>query len=255
VLTPSYKGFIRTVRCSPKLVCAIDDKIHVIEGHKKRAVSTCYLIENINYVEVGKILLKSWITISGESEAGLTSSTCRFSVVTLHLLMPIVEKIRQAAGCNESLVDLNSERAKFNYLRTLHFKFMNYGRQSIMPGERVISTLLQPEIRIKLFTLFNRAFFRMISGSHISILTDRELIIIREDEERWAKNASYGGVWSYVPLDKVTALALTEKDDHTLTLSIELPARDCLQARYSDASKSELVSFLSSVKELNPALV
>jgi hypothetical protein len=80
------------------------------------------------------------------------------------------------------------------------------------------------------------------------------LIIIREDQERWVKDASYGGIWSYVPLNKVTAIALAENDDHTLTLSIKLPAQDCLQARFSDANKYEVVSFLSSFKDLNPAL-
>lgn len=255
VLTPSYEGFMRTMRCTPKLVSTIDNKIYVIEKDKKESFSTCYLIENINYVEVGMILLKSWITISGLTETGLTTSTFKFSAVTLHLFMPIIEKIRQATGQSEPRTDLKSELAKFNYLRTLHFKFMNYGRQSIMPGERVICTLLQPEIRTKLFTLFNRAFLRTISASHISILTDRELIIIREDQERWVKDTSYGGIWSYVPLNKVTAIALAENDDDTLTLSIELPAQDCLHARFSDANRFEVASFLSSFKDLNPTLI
>ena len=253
VLTPSYEGFMRTMRCTPKLVCTIDDKVYIIEKVRQGIVSTCYLIEAINYVEVGMILLKSWMTISGLTPAGLTTSTCKFSAVTLYLFMPIIEKIRQATGWCEPLADLDAELAKFNYLRSLHFKFMNYGRQSILPGERVICTLLQPEIRVKLFTLFDRDFLRTISASHISILTNRELIIIREDEERWVKDTSYGGIWSYVPLNKVKSMALAENDDHTLTLSIELPARDCLHARFSDVNKLEVASFLNSFRELTPS--
>ena len=255
VLTPAYDGFMRTMRCTPKLVCSLDNQVYVIEKVRNELVATCYLCENINYVEVGTILLKSWITISGLTEAGLTASTFKFSAVTLYLFMPIIEKIRRATNQNKPETDLNSELAKFNYLRTVHFKFMNYARQSIIPGEKVICTLLQPEIRTKLFKLFNRAFWRTISASHISILTDRELVIIREDQERWVKDTSYGGIWSYVPLNKVRAIALAENDDNTLTLSIELPAQDCLQARFSDTNKFEVASFLSSFRELNPALV
>ncbi len=248
ILTPSYEGFM--FRTTPKLVCNIDDKIYVIEKTRRGVSATCYLIPDINYVEVGSVLLKSWIKLSGLTANGLAATSFKFSATTLHLFLPILNKIRQAATPTAPAANLHAEVAKFRYLERLNYKFMNYARRSIMPGETVISSVLQPDIRVKLAELFRRPFFRTVATSHISILTDRELIIIRDNDERWVDNVSYGGVWYYIPLNKIEALDLTEQNSETLALSIRLPANDSIRSLFSIANRDNVGALVEQAGHL-----
>ena len=76
----------------------------------------------------------------------------------------------------------------------------------MLPGEKVVRALLQPEIREGVLTLLGRIYHRTISPTHMTILTDCELVTIRE-EQRPGKDR-YGGVWTYIPLKKIVALSL-----------------------------------------------
>jgi hypothetical protein len=253
VLTPTFKGFFRPE--NEKLVCSLGHEIHILERVGNRLVPTCYTVRNINYVEVGLILLQAWITIRGVAGDGLlTSSTLKFNSVTRYLFNPILDRMRSAPdGCPG--VDLNVERAKFDYLCTLNFKFMNFARRALMPGERVVHILLQPWIRAKLLTILGRSFFRTISPAHLSILTDRELIMIRDDSgPGWHNEARYGGIWNYVPLDKIRRVSLTTRDEDLLVLSIHLPEEDHVDALFSVSMQPDVEEFLLQFEHLMPGV-
>jgi hypothetical protein len=152
-------------------------------------------------------------------------------------------------------VDLNVERAKFDYLSSLNFKFMNFARRALMPGERVVHILLQPWIRAKLLTILGRSFFRTISPAHLSILTDRELIMIRDDSgPGWHNEARYGGIWNYVPLDKIRRVSLTTRDEDLLVLSIHLPEEDHVDALFSVSMQPDVEEFLLQFEHLMPGV-
>lgn len=249
VLTPSYEGFL--VKVNPKLVCSFDNQIYVLEHRSNRLEVICYPVQNVNYIEAGTILLKSWIKISGVTPNGLTSSTFQFSAVTQPFFYPIIEPVRLISPSSNPPTDLQTERDKFVYLLNLHFKFMNYARRSILPGEQVIASLLQPEIQTKVLTLLNKTFYRIVSPAHLSILTDREFIFIKEDPEKWTDNGTpYGGIWTYIPLNKITAVSLGERDNDTLTLSIHLPENDVVSAIFAMANRSELEQFVGQLEKI-----
>jgi hypothetical protein len=249
VLTPSYEGFL--VKVNPKLVCSFDNQIYVLEHRSNRLEVTCYPAQNINYIEVGTILLKSWIKISGVTPNGLASSTFQFSAVTQPFFYPIIDPVRLISPSANPSTDLQTERDKFDYLLNLHFKFMNYARRSILPGEQVIASLLQPEIQAKLLTLPQKTFYRTISPAHLSILTDREFIFIKEDPEKWTDSGTpYGGIWTYIPLNRITAVSLDECDNDTLTLSIRLPENDEMSAIFAMANRPELEQFVGQLETM-----
>jgi hypothetical protein len=244
VLTPSYAGFI--TRAKEKLVCCLDGKIYVLEEARGDLVSTCYSIGDISYVEVGSVLLQSWIKICGLTSGGvLTSSEFKFNSVTEHLFAPIVERIRPAADCSEG-INLSRERSKFNYLRRSNHKLMSYAKRSLLPREQGVHFILQPEVRVEVLRLLGNSFFRTLCIPHLSILTDRELILIQDgDGKRWDGSAKYGGVRSYIPIDKITSISTADARNDLLTMSIHLPGDDGIESMFSVSNRGEVDTLLS----------
>jgi hypothetical protein len=196
------------------------------------------------------VLLQSWIKISGIAREGvLATTTLKFNSVTDSLFAPFIDQIRGAAG---DLADADREAE----IRTLdsrvqsNFKFRNYARRSLMPGEKIIDALWQPEIRNKLLTLLGRSFFRTVAMTHLLILTERELIVIREDETspRWRDESRYGGVWTYIPLDKITSVSLVPKETKLLALVIHLPENDSLESWFVASQQLAVDRFLSQIE-------
>ncbi|MBN1310092.1 MAG: hypothetical protein JXB30_01650 [Anaerolineae bacterium] len=244
VLTPSYEGFF--VRANPKLICLVEPDIYVIEHRRKEMEVKCFPFADINYIEAGSVLLKSWIKISGITSTGLSAASFQFSVVTRPFFDPFIERARVIEPPFAS-DDLEAEQDKFLHLREDHLKFMNYARRSILPGEKIIADLMQPEIRLKIL----KAFYHTVTPAHISILTDRELILITEDNERLTRTgAPYGGIWYYIPLRRITVASLTERSGHTLTLSIQMPEDDEVSSIFGTANRAEAEALVGKINEL-----
>jgi hypothetical protein len=247
VLTPSFERFIH--RTTEKLICDTGSEINILERRGDIFEATCYPVEGISYVEVRTILLDSSIKVSGFTKPGNPASTTfRFNSVTDYLFTPILETIRQASVGSKGQVQ-DSELEKFDRWARLNFKFMNYARRSLLGGEKVIHTLLQPEIRARELTFLGMRFYRVVSPAHVSILTDRELIMIRE-EKLHSGAARYGGIWDYIPLRKIVSLSLEEKKDHLLELSIQMPAGEHLEYLFQSSAKEELDKLLAQFRAL-----
>jgi hypothetical protein len=245
VLTPSYEGFIH--RTSEKLICEFDREIHVLERSGNGFEARCYPLECISYVEARTVLLDAYIKISGAAKNGVPAlSILRFNSVTDYLFTPILEAIRLAQAQSKEAV-LSSELKKFDQWAMVNFKFMNYARRSLVGGEKVIHTILQPEIRRRAFSILGLNFYRSISPTHVCILTDRELILIQEEERRG--EAKYGGVWDYVPLNKIVSLSLNEKDGNLIVLSIELPENTHLERIFQASAGREIDRLLDRYQQ------
>jgi hypothetical protein len=242
VLTPSFEGFLH--RQEPKLLCLLGSEINVVERRGRGFRVTRFAAADVNYVQVGNALLRSWLQLSGVAGGKLASCSFQYSAVSQHLLDPFVEKVRAVPRTSEA--DLAAEREKFSYLSGEHYKFMNFARRSILPGERVLASLVQPAIRRPLL----KRLIRLVSPAHIAILTDRELILVAEPRERFVvRGAPYGGIWNHVPLHRIAAVSLTPRDDR-LVLWIELPGGDRLKAVFASANEEKVRAF---VRELEAA--
>jgi hypothetical protein len=254
LLMPAYRvGFLR--RTKPKLVCSVGDDLYVLEQDEGELICTCFPIAHISNIEVGRILLRAWVNLRGITHEGRPAfAAFEFNAVSLHLFDPILKKFRghteeAAAG------DVEQERAKFNYLLNLNFKFMNYGRLTILPGERVTYTLLQPEIGQEVVQLLGKVFFRSISAAHLSILTDRELILIRDGESHaWHSGIKYGSVWHYLPLNRIRGVSLTQIGDGRLRLSIHLPQNERVSALFAAENAHGVKLLINYLEVWCPAL-
>jgi hypothetical protein len=247
VLAPAFETF--GYRITEKLVCALDREIHVLERNGNTFKVQSYPLDGISHVVVKTILLDSRIKISGVTKQGVpTSSTVRFNSVTDYLFTPILRRIRLKVIDSRDVVG-SLELSKFDQWIKSNFKFMNFARHSLLGGEKVIHTMLQPEIRASRFTLLGRTFYKTISPTHVCILTDRELIMIQEEAIQGRKD-KYGGTWDYIPLNKITALTLNTKDDNLLTLSIQLPENEQFEYLFQVSMKVEVDQLLDRFREL-----
>ncbi len=234
VLTPTYEGFLR--RENQKLVYTGDRRIHIAERVKTGLARLCFPLDGISYVERGEILLHAWLKIRGLDDAGiLRDTTLNFNSTSAYLFAPIIQAIRPAADASSPGAS-DPELAKFDVWVRENYKFMSYARRSILPGERVLQAILQPEIREDLVSLFGASLGRTVSPTHITILTDKELIVVKETvASRWTRDDKYGGVWTFLPLAKVVDVSLMQKAGGTV-LSIRLPGDDQIELRLSPAN-------------------
>ena len=247
ILTPSHERFIH--KTSEKLICAFDHEIDVLERSGNAFEAHCFPLEGISFVEFRTALLASRFQICGEiNHAVHTSPTLTFNSVTDYLFKPILKRIRLASVASSNVAQ-GSELENFDDLVRVNYKFMNFAKHSLLEGERVICFILQPEIRESMLTVLGKTYFRTISPTHMSILTDRELILIREEAAR-RKEDRYGGIWAYIPLRKIASLSLSEKDGNLLTLTVKLFENISFEFLFEVSAKEEIDRLLHRFKGL-----
>ena len=249
VLAPPLDKFLR--KTSEKLICDSPQAIHILERSGDQVLKKSYAYQKIGMLEVGIILLKSWITLCGENSEGANDcTTLEFNTSSERHYAAFLKKIRPAAEENNE-GGLKTEQGKFDHLSGANFKFMNYARSSLMAGEIVLQSVLQPEIRIPAWKIFGWTFHRTVSLAHLSILTDRELILIRDDERSKAiKGVRYGGVWQYIHLESIRSVSLENAENDLLSLVIVPAGGDAIKKKFAAASKPELEQLRDKLQEM-----
>jgi hypothetical protein len=248
VLTPNFEGYLHPTM--EKLICDMGREICVLERNGNSFNAKCYPLEGISYVEMRSVLLDSHIKIIGVTGDGVfTSSTLRFNTVSDARFTPLLNKIRRGTAGSTGAAR-SSESEIFDSWRDLDFKFMNFARRSLLEGEKVCQAVLQPEIRERVRVILGMKFSRRISPTLVCILTDRELITIREEEEQVASE-KYGGIWNYIPLDKIRKMSLIPRSANLLVLSIQLPCNDHLECVFQSSVKREVDQLIDRFRELN----
>jgi hypothetical protein len=250
VLAPPLDGMRR--RTTEKLLCEVDDTLYVMERAGQRITTTGYPLKTIRDVEMGSIILYSWMTVSGvTSEGAPASSTIEFNASTSRHFAPFLDKIRPPFnGADEAA--LKAERAKFDYLSSTSFKFMNLARESLVCGEQVLRSVWQPEIRKPVVTLLGLSLYRTLSTAHLAILTDKEIILIWEDERSTAnpRGVRYGGVSRCIPLRHIGSVSLTGPVDDLLTLSLHLSLDARLDMVFAASSQRKVEQFQKEIQQL-----
>ena len=253
VLTPTFEGFLR--RENSKLIFNLGSRLHVLEDNRASIIHIIFPVESIHAIEFGTILLKAWMKLRGIDSTGqFATTTLHFNTVTDHYFQPFVNAVRSHDQLLSS-TDLNEEQRKFASLASQHFKFMNYARRSLLPGERVVQFALQPEIRVSRLSFWGRSVIsRLTCPAHILILTDSELIWIRDDQggKRWRDNTRYGGIWTYLPLSKIQALQIRASEDDLIHLILRLPTDDQVLVPFATGRRTELNEFSRLMREYAP---
>jgi hypothetical protein len=260
VLTPSFEGFLR--RTNPRLICWQAGHVHILERTRSEVTITSFAPGTVHCVETGRVLLRAWLRLRGCTSRGLASAKLEFNVTTDRLFAPIIEGLRRPvtpAPAPLAAALPAAEGAKFTYLRERNFKLMNYGRGALLPGERVACTLYQPAIRRATLTAFGRTWTRPLTAAHLTILTDHELIIVRDEGafpgtgDRWTSSArrfahaQYGGAWTYIPLSHVNGVTIEERPGDLFALTIDLPSDDRVESLFEAGQRDRVTSLTQSL--------
>ena len=240
VFAPAIAGLRH--RTTEKMLCEAHGTIYVWERAGGRAALTAYPLETISDLEMGEILLFSWITIGGVTQTGkVSATTIEFNTATSRHFARFVSLIRPAPDPLAGFV-LEAEQAKFNYLTAESFKFGSFASSSLIEGEQVHQIVWQPKIRKPLARLGKFTFYQTLSLPHVVILTDKELIMIQDDERtRENRGVRYGGKWQYVALKHIGAVALSAQGNDILTLSLTLvPGGRQLEIMFAMSRKEQI---------------
>jgi hypothetical protein len=250
VFTPAIAGM--RYKTTEKLLCEVNDAIYIWERIGKQVRMTEYPLKRISDFEIGYVLLFSWFTINGVTEAGiLSSSTVEFNTVTGFYFDYFVNRLRpataQIAACEQS-----EERAKFDNLAVENFKFMNFALESLSGSEKVLHIVWQPKISKPMLMLGWYKSYRALTLSHLTILTNKELIVIQDDERSGENRGSrYGGKWHYIALSHIKAISLVDHTDDLLILSLTLsPGERQVEIIFSASKKEKITELQDQLKKL-----
>lgn len=248
VLTPPITG--TRYKPSEKLIFEMDNVFYILERLKKGVVKTEYSLSEISYFETGSILLYSWLSVSGLTKnREYSTSTIPYNTATHRHIEPFLTKIRTITNIDNT-ASLESELAKFDYLAPLNFKFMNYARKSLRGDERVIYSIWQPEIKRSIFSFSKWTIERTLDLPHIAILTDKEVILIAEDKRSPAKKGKrYGGVWQYIPLQKIDSVSIKQHSEGMSLLSLKIIPEAYSNLLFEDTNRSGIIHFKDELEK------
>jgi len=248
VITPTYDVSGESI--TGKLVCAINHNFYVLEKNENSITKICYPIDDIQSVQVIHRPSDLQIKINGTTNLGLPStSTFGCSKTTDRLFTPLFQQIRlRIVSLNEKAPSRRTE--KLDRWKDLNTHVIDMARHCLLPGETVIESILQPEIRAGLFSS-DRVFRGTKSPTHICILTDKELVMIREDLSLGKKNKP-GSICNFVPLPKIHSLALNETGGNLLSISIHLSNGEVFEPLFDASLKNEVEQFLTRTRERMP---
>jgi hypothetical protein len=239
-------------RTTEKLIVDAWEAIHLLERNGSQIIRKSYPYQNIFTVELGSILLGSWLTISGTDSTGaVASSTIDFNTSSLPLYSTFIDKLRPVPASYEEN-QLKTEKDKFDYLSSSSFKLMNYGRESLVCGERVIQILLQTEIKRPGWAVLGNWLDQTVSPAHLTILTDLELILIQDvTHDRKVSQAKYGGIWQYIPLPSIRTAAWQEMKSGCLALSMTVSPAKTIEKLFEPSHRNEIEQLCAALQEMS----
>ena len=242
VLTPTYET--SGGRITGKLICVIEHTLYVLEENETNVIKVCFPIDEINYVEVTHRPSDLSFKIDGVTNLGIPiSSVFGCSNTTDSLFAPLFQRIRlRIDSLNEKAPSRHLERLdRWNDQQT---KVMDMARHCLLAGETVIFAILQPEIRGGIFS-------NPECLTHTCILTDKELVMIREDLSQGRKNPC-NTICNFIPLNKIESLSMSRENGNLLMVSTRLSNSEMFKSLFDISLENEVNQFLARTQELMP---
>jgi hypothetical protein len=129
---------------------------------------------------------------------------------------------------------------------------MNFARRSLLPGERCLEFVFQPEITIPRLDILGRQLLkRVVCTAHLLILTDRELTLISDDPTgpQILDDRHYGGIWTYIPLQRIAAATVKPEVSGRLRLILQMVGGTVIETLFGDDQCKEVNSLVATLLE------
>lgn len=228
-----------------KVFSMLDDGVMYFEDMKTEVKQLFYPFENILYVEMGRMLLSSWMTIHGIVGGQYRQSTVSYNTVRDDLFDPIIKRIRTQISPEKSLLEgENGER--LSDLKQLDMEFLNYTKQSLLPGEKIINIIYQP----KVLDASGMSIEMLPEHTHAVVLTDNELILIKEDNHKYKNiHSNYGVIRDFIPLAHIRNV-MTESQQTGLRMHVNIEDRDEVDRVFEQTQSERLANLIQKFKSL-----
>lgn len=218
-------------KSNPKLFCVFEERVIFLEASQANLTRHTFPIREISIIEVGNILLYSWIKVNGTVDGREASAIMEYNTVAKQDVFPVIELMRAIAielrpQTDKSLLKI--EWDKFENLAGLNYKYMNAAKESILPGEKVLGFVYQPQIRPD--------WSNQAVSAHVVILTDRELIFIQDENTSFKQEKQYGIIRHHIPLSKIQQMLLESSPNNQISLILNLFPRESI-VRFFDLTK------------------
>lgn len=200
--------------------------------------------QEITLIEKGTSLLYSWLKIQGIIGGQSTSALIEYNTVVNDLFVLVVNNLRTVTHVPSQTHKVEKTATyPFRELSLQNYKFMNLAQESLLTGEDPVFWIFQQAIRGKVLVFFPT----LISAAHMHILTDCELILIREEYNKSFKGGNYGSFRTYIPLSKISALEITaDSKTSYLSLVIRLALNEEILSLFEPSKKQELETFCTN---------
>lgn len=229
----------------PKVFSMLEDGVMYFEDMKTEVKQVFYPFKDILYVEIGRMLLSSWMTIHGMVHGQYRQSTISYNTVRDDLFDPIIERIREEISPDESLLEGHNGE-KLSDLKQLDLKFLNYTKQSLLPGEKIINIIYQPKVQ----EANERIMETLPEHTHAVVLTDNELILIKEDNHKYKNvHSNYGVVKDFIPLNHIKDVS-AEALDSSLRMHVDLGDKDELDRMFTSEQSDRIHQLINKFKKI-----
>ena len=157
---------------SEKLFYVFNSSLYYIERVNSEPYRRCFLTENIQVLEIGFVLLDSWMTFSGHTENGEETFTVYYNHVISSFFERMVELLRIM------IIEIKYpplyDNTVSNSIADISYEYMNYTRNIIFEDEAPVKYVFQPAMADRHFKSSRTA----LTNSHILMITDKEFIQI-----------------------------------------------------------------------------
>lgn len=257
--TPSTATFPYTIYTpedrwgNAKLISLYDDKIVIAEKQKKSGVvKTSFPFSDVNYLEHGRILLYSWVSIHGLVGGQPAACFVPYNTVVENLFAPVIEMLRGANArqvCPANPARLWNKSA-WEDLRKVNFKFSSYILNTV-PIDTIVRAVYQQALTEKRFGLLTRTAI----PAQMMFMTDKELVLFQDDgdgkKDRDGRlSGAYGVIRSYIPYGKICKASVDNvARESWLTFRIKLPGEE-VRLRFNRTRRSELDVFAAELEDV-----
>jgi hypothetical protein len=239
LLAPSMAGFLQ--KSEGILIAGFAKRFYVLD--RQRAQVRCVGIpyRDVRYIEVGSLLLKSWLTVLGSDIHGEAAAvTIPYNTARESLWEPILARLRPAPPYTVGRAPSSSESPFDPWLKS-NFKLANLARLTLRPGEHAEHILLQPELRDTFFAVAGFALTRLQTSAHLCMLTDSECIVLQDDLH--PGHHDYGTIWRYIRRADIEDAALSAEDGELLRLTIHFADKGTVELIYAGSQWIQVDAF------------